>query len=162
MHLRTEFGCDKLYRHRPTLGKSREDHCCFGLFLGLDGLTKHQKIPIRSQHHEFPLSIKLIDGAMHIACGKRIEFRLQLHKQCIHIANVNVIREAPVTGRRPIGPMLFQDAKADSLAVHIRVIAAMAMQDGKAQNIDKEMQRPFQVPDHQKRRHLHKVAGSGL
>src|SRR6266849_472161 len=49
-------------------------------------LSESDQVPIRRQHQQFSLSVRLIHGAVDIARGKRVQFRLQFRVELIDIA----------------------------------------------------------------------------
>src|SRR5208337_2762118 len=91
-------------------------------FSPANGLPKREQVSIRRKHQQLALTVALVDRPIDIARGQSVELRLEFSVEPIDIANVDVIREAPIAGRSAVGSLLLQETETRCLAMHIRIV----------------------------------------
>ena len=87
-------------------------------------LPKCDQISVGRKHEQLPLSIALINWPVDVPLRKSVKLWFEFGVEEINIMNVNIVCEAPITGRGAILACLLREAKADGLAVHICVVCS--------------------------------------
>jgi hypothetical protein len=81
--------------------------------------------------------IGLVDRPIDIPWRQGVELRLQLSVEPINVMNINLVREAPISGRCPLRSFLFQNAEARSPPMDIGIVG-IAKEHFEAQDMGEE------------------------
>jgi len=102
------------------------------------------------------LPVTLVYWPADVALGKRVELLLEFFVELIDIANVDIVRKAPISWWRTLLPRLFQQAESHRLAMYISIVVG-AIRYLEAQDVGEEGQCPFNIRDMHKGRNLDEV-----
>ncbi len=78
----------------------------------MERVTECEEIAVGGEEDEFALAVGLVDGAVYVALGQSVEFRLQFGIELIDVAYIDVVSETPGTGGAASGPVCSPMRKA--------------------------------------------------
>jgi len=119
-------------------------------------VSEGDQVSIWREHQQFALAVRLVDRPIDVIFGERVELRLEFRVELVDVAYIDVVREAPITRRSPVGSMLFQNAEADGLAMQIRVVR-LAEECLESEDVVEELHRLCDVLDMHEGRYLDEV-----
>jgi hypothetical protein len=77
-----------------------------------NGVAESDSVTVGGENQKFALSVSLVDWAIDVAIGKRVQLGLEFGVEAIDVAHVDVIAKRRLPGGAPSGPVCSKIRKA--------------------------------------------------
>ena len=119
-------------------------------------MAEGEEVAVGSEDEEFALAVGFVGWAVNVGLGKSVELGFEFGVEGVDVADVDVVSEAAIAGRRGFGSVHFADANADGFAMEVGVVVG-AEEDFEAEDVGEEMDGAVEVVDDDEGRDLDEV-----
>jgi hypothetical protein len=123
-------------------------------------LAEGDEVAVGSEDQEFALAVGLVGGTMDVGFGESVELGFEFGVERVDVADIDVIGEAAIAGRRAFRAVHFEDANAGGFAMEVGVVVGVD-ERLEAEDVGEEFHGALKVVDDHKGRDLDEVGRHG-